>query len=209
MASRYAQRSPVDELLHMAEHIEEISIRPLSAGIGLGATRPVFKMRNENSEFAANVSVPATPWNATHNLTTASEMMLPPADQIAMASSSAVPAQKVARKKIKIWRPKMQVAWQRLLLAHLADLIVVSMSLLVAFAVASVFFAPLKTMARPAAFLQWEPVKFVLELSAWQTVAALYGIFAMYWLVFRVVVGNTLGQNLSDSVLNSRRKQRT
>ncbi len=205
MASRYAPRSPIDELLHMAEAIDKVPFRSLSVGIGLGATRPVFKVRAESIDYAATVSV-SLPAATGQSYAEAEERVLrqlPSPDTAIPAASVKQPSKSFSRRLPPLF-PK--IAWQRFAIAHLADLVVVGMSLLVAFAVASVFFAPFRTMARPAAFLQWEPVKFVLEMSAWQTVAALYGIFAMYWLVFRIVVGNTLGQNWSESVFSARRK---
>jgi len=77
---------------------------------------------------------------------------------------------------------------------HSIDLVTVLATLFVTLTGAAFMLAPWKG-GMAATLMAWQPVQVILTLGLLQFIVAVYVLYFLYWVVFKVLVGSTFGQN--------------
>lgn len=174
-----ARRRLGPELQELADGLDKDAFKALSPGIGLGNVRPKGAAPRQHIPVSSQV---------TQGESDLSRVTVVPAASVATsaprkASATDAPAPQ-----------KRKFGFAKRILALGIDFLFVATSVCTALAIAAIFAA-----ANSGGEIHWTalaPVEWIAAFSPLEILAGVYGTFAAYWLLFRLLVGGTLGESM-------------
>ena len=182
------------DLKALIQAIDKLEFKALSPGLGLGQVRPagLHKSRPLSGPPSQGLATPATQPSA-----------------VAMTSGQPAPAVSTHRPSSPLLQaarsraaggvggqaaqPLREAGLGRLVLAWSLDLLFVALALFGSLALA---FAAHAWRGDSASWLAGRPVQWLLSLNPMISLAAVYALFLVYALFFRMLVGRTCGETL-------------
>ena len=211
------------EWLRLKAEIANKNFRPLSIGIGLGHLRPLSQVETEPSipgidqQALASAHTPQssqdlTAWQEGGALfkKSKSTAAAKPAAMLGYSPEKSMVAESEQLshqfQKRPTSRSKYEHLFYKYVKSHLIDMLFVILTLFMA---ASGF--ALVVEGKPLAWnLQalrdWLPMQWLVELEPIYLLLGIYGVYLMYWLFFKLVLGSTLGQSLTNVAAGGDRK---
>ena len=198
------------EFSRHAENIDKSHFKALSVGIGLGTAKsPVAASRKTRYALPQH-----NPFEAEQAPQQYNEMFLPTESNLAIpefdAGGSFMPtpppaSPRPATMKFSVPRtsPRFAVPGAsisrivKFVIAHGFDLLIVGSSIVSALIVAGLVIVPSSGDGFWQSMNSWAPIKIFLSLGVFQLLSLLYLLFSLYWALFKLIVGGTLGQSFA------------
>lgn len=196
------------EIRRFAENLSFESFRALSSGIGLGSMHRPSHASTEppapNMSFSLASLGGVEPENIAGKPATILPSPVYKAENKGMANNKPNHAAAIASQSrgqpASIKRPRLSFA--QLLVAWSIDLLFVAASVGTALALAVVLGVARSGQGISAGLQDWlslPPVLWLAKFNPLQILAGVYGLFVVYYILFRWLVGHTLGENLLRS----------
>jgi len=207
------------ELRRLIDQLDQRQFKALSNGVGLGRARTSTVQPRYTGKQPTSFSEPIPFTTDDHQHRDESNQQNPLFEPISFSSGAGedqtqtTPDPSWMPHRSEFMDPNLsqmggeapqgltQIPKQRLLgrllrigFEHSIDLITVLATLFVTLTGAAFLLAPWKG-AMGVTLSQWQPVQVILTLGLLQFVCVVYVLYFLYWIVFKLFVGSTFGQN--------------
>lgn len=175
----------------LLENVENQEFKALSVGLGLGSVqRPRRKGSNATAAQSRADTLTTAPLKSAPPKALSSKALHPKAAQMMAPRVSSMQRQALdATAKT----PEDNTNLTRRLLAWALDFLLVVATLTLAVAAMTAFSA---SRGVSAAWVEQRPVQWLVQTSPLATLSLVYGVFLVYGLLFKLLVGRTCGETL-------------
>ena len=175
----------------LLENVENQEFKALSVGLGLGSVqRPRRKGSNATAAQSRADTLTTAPLKSAPPKALSSKALHPKAAQMMAPRVSSMQRQASGT---TTKTPKDNTNLTRRLLAWALDFLLVVATLTLTVAAMTAFSA---SRGVSAAWVEQRPVQWLVQTSPLATLSLVYGVFLVYGLLFKLLVGRTCGETL-------------
>lgn len=186
--TKHPPGSLFEEIEKLINELDKDSFEPLSQGVGLGRLKPVIKSNIET------VQAKVSSERIGNNVYNPSSRRVLQGNRINSNTT----------KQVMPWISFQYIA--HLLLGHLVDIIVVTMTLSVGLIVADYYLSSNNYSQTEFILSNLLPIKIYKEVGFWKCVLGVYGVFIIYWSFFKLFYGATFGNSLKAFAIGKKER---